>query len=151
MKKGDMIFVYGTLRRGERADINKNALIHDVSFIGLDQINGHLYHLGGYPGVTILDLEGFSPSAPTVTGEVYYIGDQSVVSILDHYEGYNHENPDTGLYNRHLVPTKADRAVWVYTYNFSKSQSRVIDDQLIETGDWKNPRLKQTHRIPKVN
>jgi gamma-glutamylcyclotransferase (GGCT)/AIG2-like uncharacterized protein YtfP len=144
MKKGEFLFVYGTLRRGERADINKNRLIHSVSFIGIDQINGKMYHIGAFPGITIdLSLKDFDTSAPIVIGEIYYIGDQSVVSVLDCYESYDHEHPDKGLYNRHQVFTKNGKIVWVYTYN-----PHVIDDQLIETGDWKNPRLKQTHRIP---
>lgn len=145
MKKGDFLFVYGTLRRGERADINRNALIHAVSFISVDQINGKMYHIGAFPGVKLTNGAEFSPSAPTVTGEIYYIGAESVISILDAYEGYDEIAPDRGLYNRHLIETKGGKMVWVYTYN-----PHVVEDQLIETGDWKNPRLAQTHRIPNI-
>lgn len=147
MKSGDNLFVYGTLRRGERADINKNRLIHSVSYLSVDHINGRMYHIGAFPGVTIpLPVSEFDPAAPTVTGEVYYVGDQSVAAILDAYEGYDEVCPDRGLYNRYQVMTKNGKCVWVYTFN-----PTVLEDQLIETGDWKNPRLKVTHRIPKVN
>lgn len=143
MKKGDLLFVYGTLRRGERADINKNALVHSVSFIKNDSINGLMYHIGAFPGVKLLSAPEaeYDPKLGAVIGEVYYIGDHSVSSILDHYEGYHEDG--TGLYNRFQVWTAGGRLVWVYTYN-----PDVISDQLIETGDWKNPRLKVTNRIP---
>lgn len=145
MKKGDMIFVYGTLLRGERADITKNCLIHSTSLVAPDEINGKLYHIGAFPGVKLVTAPevAFDKNLPTVRGEVYLIGDQSTVSILDHYESYHDDG--TGLYNRFQVRTRGDRYVWVYTYN-----PPVIDDQLIETGDWKNPRLAATHRIPNI-
>jgi len=145
MKKGELLFVYGTLLRGERADITKNILIHSTSLVRADEINGKLYHLGGFPGVKLVSApeSDFNANLPIVKGEVYYIGDQSMVSILDHYEGYS-ENHD-GLYDRCQVLTKGGKLVWVYTYN-----GPVIDDQLIETGSWKQPRLKSTHRIPRL-
>lgn len=144
MKKGELLFVYGTLLRGERADINKNALIHSTSFMSKDQINGYLYHLGAFPGLCLLPrtsdiLDVFDPDGPVVHGETYRVGDQSVCAILDAYEGY------PILYNRQEACTKNHRKVWAYTFN-----PPVIKDQLIETGDWRNPRLVVTHRIPKV-
>lgn len=146
MKKGDFIFVYGTLRKGERADLSKNAKAFSVSFMGLDAVNGLLYHLGGFPGLKLIpNLTEFNDSEPTVKGEVFFVKDASVGAILDAYEGYNTDNPDKGLYDRQVVETMTGRAAWVYTYN-----PVVVEDQLIETGDWKNPRLSVTRKIPNI-
>lgn len=147
MINGDLIFVYGTLRKGERADISKRS-VFTVSPLGLDSVNGKLFHLGAYPGLKL--LEPFSPefndALPKVIGEVYCIQDASVGAMLDAYEGYRAEAPEDGLYNRKVVETLLGRPVWVYTYN-----GWTTDDQLIETGDWKNPRLIVTKRIPRIN
>lgn len=140
MKKGDEVFVYGTLRKGERADLSKNGSNFSVEYLGMDAINGKLYHLGAYPGVKLLqslEIGDFDQAQPLVTGEVFYIKDSSVGALLDAYEGYPH------LYGREQVLSQDGRIVWVYVYN-----PMVIEDQLIETGDWKNPRLASTRTIP---
>lgn len=132
MKKGDHIFVYGTLRRGERADLSKQSHQFGVTFCGEDAINGLLYHLGAFPGVKLPGEPNiWDPLLPVVVGEVFRIRDTSIVSIMDAYEGYNSDDPSTGLYDREEVETKGGRKVWVYVYN-----PPVISDQLIESGDW---------------
>jgi gamma-glutamylcyclotransferase (GGCT)/AIG2-like uncharacterized protein YtfP len=130
MKKGDCIFVYGTLRRGERADLSKQFYAYGVDFVAKDKINGKLYHLGSFPGVKGVNPE-FTPSRPVVTGEVFRVRDLSIAALLDAYESYNPDSPTTGLYNRSQVETEEGRTVWVYTYNHP-----VIEDQRIEGGDW---------------
>jgi gamma-glutamylcyclotransferase (GGCT)/AIG2-like uncharacterized protein YtfP len=45
------VFVYGTLRKGDSNDITK--LIPEPAYMGNSTINGNMYHLGGYPGVTL--------------------------------------------------------------------------------------------------
>jgi gamma-glutamylcyclotransferase (GGCT)/AIG2-like uncharacterized protein YtfP len=146
MKSGDVVFVYGTLRKGERADLSKKS-VFSVSFLGFDSVNGYLYHFGAYPGLKLLEPlpPAFDDSLPMVRGEVYLINDASVGAMLDAYEGYRANAPKEGLYDRHVVETLLGRNVWVYTWN-----SVVTDDQLIETGDWKNPRLIVTKRIPRT-
>lgn len=146
MKKGDSIFVYGTLRRGERADLSKQARNFGVDYVGLDKINGQLYHLGGFPGVKTID-EGepfiWDKALPCVVGEVFRIRDLSIAAMLDAYESYRADDPTGGLYNRCQVGTEKDRKVWVYTYNHP-----VIDDQRIESGDWcKNRDTPSTRRL----
>lgn len=130
MEKGDLIFVYGTLRKGERADLSRNGPAFGVSYMGEDYISGSLYHLGAYPGVK-LDGDTFKEGYPDVTGEVFRIMDASIKTILDAYEGY------PNLYNRSQVTTARGRRVWVYTYNHP-----VRDEQLIVGGDWKKPTLQ---------
>jgi gamma-glutamylcyclotransferase (GGCT)/AIG2-like uncharacterized protein YtfP len=134
MKKGDFIIVYGTLRRGQRADLQKQSHNFGVSYVGNDRINGKLYHLGAYPGVKLF-RHSFDPNLPMVSGEVFYIKETALVAIMDAYEGYDADNPSAGLYDRQEVETENGRKVWVYTYNYP-----VTPDQLIESGDWvRNP------------
>lgn len=145
MKAGDLVFVYGTLRRGERADLSKMSG-RSVDYLDMDFINGKLYHLGAFPGLKLLKatpVDFFDPEKPTVAGEVFLIHDSSVGAILDAYEGYRPDDPSHGHYDRAEVVTKRGRFVWVYVYN-----PLVTEDQWIETGDWKQPRLAATHRIP---
>lgn len=143
MQKGDFIFVYGTLRRGQYADLTKSAHSFGASFRGEDDINGMMYHLGAYPGVKLLNGSGFDGDKPTVHGEVFLIREQALVAILDCYECYEPDNPTLGLYNRVKVETKRGREVWVYTYN-----GRLTPDQRIESGDWcKNPDMPVRHKV----
>lgn len=141
MKKGELIFVYGTLRRGERADLSKGQHNFGVTFLGDDLVSGKLYHLGGYPGVKDVPDAFDWDASYHVVGEIFLIREQAIVSIMDAYEGYDDEVPERGLYNRKQTVTADGRTVWIYTYN-----GRVTPDQLIETGDWKNPRLT-CHRV----
>lgn len=134
MLKNELLFVYGTLRKGERAELQKQSHSFGVSFVNKDSINGKMYHIGTYPGVRDVRVGravDFDPRLPTVVGEVFKIREQSIVALLDAYEGYNSDNPEFGLYNRHQVKTKRGFFVWVYTYN-----PPVRPDQLIESGDW---------------
>lgn len=58
------VFVYGTLRRGDDNDINRQH--PPPRFVGGAEIAGTMYHLGGYPGVVL-------GGAGVVQGEVYAI------------------------------------------------------------------------------
>jgi gamma-glutamylcyclotransferase (GGCT)/AIG2-like uncharacterized protein YtfP len=132
VQKGDYIFVYGTLRRGERADLQKQAHNFGVKFCGTDAINGKMYHLGAYPGVKVCgEPHIWDELLPVVIGEVFLIKNPSIVALMDAYEGYNADEPERGLYNRVQVETRGGDTVWVYTYN-----PPVTPDQQIESGDW---------------
>lgn len=140
MRKGDYIFVYGTLMRGERMDLAKNVITAPhVIYIGPDKVNGNLFMVGPYPGLKT-EVRPFDPRLPVVLGEIFMIRDASVTSFLDSYEGYVSDAPEEGLYNRFVVSTYKGRKAWVYHYN-----PPVKDEQFIETGDWRNPRLPFQH------
>jgi gamma-glutamylcyclotransferase (GGCT)/AIG2-like uncharacterized protein YtfP len=132
MQRGDFIFVYGTLRHGERADLTKQAHFFNIKIkdMGKDAINGEMFHIGCYPGIKLTSGE-FDPKKPMVIGEVYLIRDASIVAILDAYEGYDADDPSRGLYDKIQTETANGRTVWVYTYN-----PPVRREQLIESGDW---------------
>ena len=107
MKKGDLIFVYGTLRVGESADLSRN---QDATFLQQDKINGVIYDLGWYPGVKVAG-DPFTDADPLVVGDVFILGSNDVTKTLDNYECY------PSLYNRIVVQTQSGLSVWVYTYN----------------------------------
>jgi len=130
MLKGDFIFVYGTLRRGERMDLTKQKRNWEIDFISRDRINGKMYLLGTFPGVKDVNSR-FDRNDPLVTGEVFRIRGSSIVALLDAYESYDPDNPTQGLYDRCQVRSERGRLVWVYTYN-----GMVHPEWLIESGDW---------------
>ena len=141
MKKGDLIFVYGTLRLNERASLGTNERAADVKYVGDDLVNGLLYNLGGYPGLKITDLT-FSESRPTVVGEVFRLLTDSIVAVLDAYEGYPF------LYGRQTMRTQGGLSVWAYTY-----VPTVPLSSLIVNGDWCNRDLdvsKLSASLPNV-
>lgn len=123
MKKGDHLFVYGTLRLGQPADLSRSGR---VLFVRPDRISGTIYDLGWYPGVKLPENHSmFSPSSPSVSGDVFLIEDESEIARLDNYEGY------PSLYNRMVVQTESGLPVWVYTYNYE-----TLPQQIISSGVW---------------
>lgn len=72
------VFVYGTLRRGGRNDINR--LQPSPRYVGMGEVQGSLYHIDWYPGLTLGGQE-----AVTVIGEVYEITPQ-LEAVLDEIE-----------------------------------------------------------------
>ncbi len=125
IKKGDLIFVYGTLRCGCSADLSQKP---NNTFITNDRINGEMYNIGWFPGVQDVipvEVAGFNEGQPTIKGEVFQVDADSLGVLLDLYEGY----PD--LYDRKQVSTETGLTVWVYTYNGDCSSKEHITG-----GDW---------------
>lgn len=122
MKQGDAIFVYGTLRVGQSADLNQG---RRALHLGEDRINGLIYHLNWFPGAKAETVTCFDPEQPSISGDVFLLRDNNIVTILDSYEGY------PSLYNRIQTVTEKGRTVWVYTYN-----GNLDDKEPIRTGDW---------------
>src|SRR5579859_790866 len=99
----ELLFVYGTLRKGERAF----RMMEGSTSLGEGTIQGAIYHLGAFPG---LKLTGDS----VVVGELYEV---EGLHKFDHYEGY------PIMYERKKVPVQvkglADPVeAWVYTFNY---------------------------------
>jgi gamma-glutamylcyclotransferase (GGCT)/AIG2-like uncharacterized protein YtfP len=122
MKQGDLLLVYGTLRKGQSADLSRNSR---AEFIGVDQINGLLYELGWFPGVKTVESITFDPDKPTVTGDVFKLHSDDLVEALDSYEGY------PNLYSRVQTTSRDGRTVWVYVFN-----GIVHQDNFIPDGNW---------------
>jgi gamma-glutamylaminecyclotransferase len=118
MKKNSLVFVYGTLRRGE---VN-HYLLETARFCGSHATRAcfRMFSLGTYPAV----LQG---GLDSIQGEVYQV-DARTMSRLDWLEGYPH------AYNRKLIPTPWGRA-WIYLYRES-----VEGRKRIPGGLWRDER-----------
>lgn len=123
MQVNDLIFVYGTLRRGESNDLSSWRAGSAVRFVGEATIGGELYDCGWYPGVK--NPDNFGASDSVVHGEVFEIMEEGVVDRLDDYEGY------PSLYDRTQVVTDGGHRVWVYVFLHD-----VDPEKLIKSGDW---------------
>lgn len=119
------VFVYGTLRRGGRNDINR--LRPAPEYVGMGEVQGVLYHLGWYPGLTLGGEE-----AVTVVGEVYRITDE-LETALDAIEQIV-PGADSEYFKRQVDIAVDGRPVscLVYEINPAKVRGR----QAIGRGDW---------------
>ncbi len=114
------IFVYGTLKRGKRA----NSLLSDAKFIGSGTVSGYeMYMVSDYPGV--VRGEG------RVKGEVYEV-DGETLKRLDEYEGV------PILYERieEAVELEDGRKVRAYLYLYKGRIDDLRKAELNERGEY---------------
>lgn len=111
--KNSLVFVYGTLRRGE---VNHDFL-ETARFCGphATQPYFRMFSLGAYPAVVQGGLD-------SIQGEVYQV-DARTMSRLDRLEGF------PVAYNRKLIPTPWGLA-WIYLYRESVEGRKRIPDGL---------------------
>jgi gamma-glutamylcyclotransferase (GGCT)/AIG2-like uncharacterized protein YtfP len=119
------VFVYGTLRRGGRNDINR--LLPTPEYVGMGEVRGTLYHIDWYPGLTLGGEE-----AVTVVGEVYRIGPE-LEAVLDGIEQI--EDSADSEYFKRIVPIAVD-GVPVPCLLYEINPKHVRDKQVIGHGDW---------------
>jgi gamma-glutamylcyclotransferase (GGCT)/AIG2-like uncharacterized protein YtfP len=116
------LFVYGTLRRG---CANRHARLLDRSalFLGPARVQGRLYRVKWYPGMTLRGDAG-----DWVLGDLFQVRDPLTLTALDQYEG-------TEEYRRVLtmaVLENGDLAqCWVYEYI-----GPVPEERRMVSGDW---------------
>ena len=123
MPDAQLFFVYGTLRRGDDNDITK--LEPSPQFLDEAHIAGTMYHLGGYPGVTL-------GGARQVFGEVYAV-QAELERKLDAIESEYPAKPDEYIKRDiHVLVAGEWRECLVYEINPSYTTGRPI----IESGDW---------------
>ncbi|WP_249660953.1 gamma-glutamylcyclotransferase family protein [Variovorax sp. PCZ-1] len=123
MPEAKLFFVYGTLRRGDDNDITR--LTPAPQFIGEASIAGTMFHLGGYPGVT---LGGSSQ----IVGEVYAVSAE-LEKKLDAIESEYPAQPDEYFKRAIRVQVAGQwRDCFVYEINPSFSVGKPI----IASGDW---------------
>ena len=119
------VFVYGTLRRGGRNDINR--LTPTPKYLGMGEVQGSLFHFDWYPG---LALGGEEPV--TVVGEVYEVTPQ-LEEVLDRIEGL--EPGDHSEYmKRDMAVTVQGRDLQCFLYEINPQ--RVADKSPLAHGDW---------------
>lgn len=119
------VFVYGTLRRGGRNDINR--LRPAPRFVGMGQVQGTLYHFDWYPGLT---LGGHEPV--TVVGEVYAIG-PALEAVLDGIEQIE-DSAESEYFKREVPIEVQGRTLACLVYEINPA--RVRGRQPIGHGDW---------------
>jgi gamma-glutamylcyclotransferase (GGCT)/AIG2-like uncharacterized protein YtfP len=119
------VFVYGTLRRGGRNDINR--LRPAPQYVGMGEVQGVLYHLDWYPG---LALGG--EQAVTVVGEVYRITPE-LEAVLDAIEQIV-PGADSEYFKREVPIAVAGRPLNCLLYEINSVHVR--ERQPIGHGDW---------------
>jgi gamma-glutamylcyclotransferase (GGCT)/AIG2-like uncharacterized protein YtfP len=123
MPETPLFFVYGTLRRGDDNDITR--LSPPPEFVGTATIVGTMFHLEGYPGVT-LGGEG------QVVGEVYAVS-SALEKKLDAIEAEYPAQADA--YTKRMVEVNVGGAMcacYVYEVNPAYVQGKPV----IASGDW---------------
>ena len=120
---GKLVFVYGTLRKGDcRFGIETLVeQIHEEAYLEGFQ----LVHLGGFPGIM--------PGKGRVRGEVHLY---STFARLDMIEGFCQEEPERSFYRREkvMVELPTGEALQASTYIFNGRPGK--EPRIIESGDW---------------
>lgn len=119
------VFVYGTLRRGGRNDINR--LSPPPEYVGMGEVRGLLYHIDWYPGLTLGGEE-----AVTVVGEVYRIAPE-LEAVLDDIEQIV-PGGDSEYFKREVEILVEGRPIPCLLYEINPA--RVRGRQVIGHGDW---------------
>jgi gamma-glutamylcyclotransferase (GGCT)/AIG2-like uncharacterized protein YtfP len=119
------VFVYGTLRRGGRNDINR--LAPAPRYVGMGEVPGVLYHLDWYPGLTLGGEE-----AVTVVGEVYRIT-PALEAVLDEIEQIV-PGTDSEYFKREVAIAVEGRSLTCLVYEINPRHVR--ERQPIGHGDW---------------
>lgn len=120
------IAVYGTLRRGERA----NGMLDNAVFIGTDTITGSLFMATNNAWFPYMTLEGDTP----VVVDIYTGVDEFLLQNLDGYEGYDSRSPEHSLYRRvNAVTNEKEIPVEIYVQSGAGRENPVK----IVAGDWK--------------
>lgn len=117
------VFVYGTLRRGERNDIARCR--PRPVFVGNTSVEGRLYDLGAYPGIVLGE-------GGRVVGEVYRITAEVEVA-LDILEEVKADG--SGEYRKEDVSVMVSgRALLCLVYEIHPE--RLVGRPVIASGDW---------------
>jgi gamma-glutamylcyclotransferase (GGCT)/AIG2-like uncharacterized protein YtfP len=117
------VFVYGTLRKGDSNDITK--LDPAPIYIGKTQISGNMYHLGGYPGVTL-------GGTNTIMGEVYAIT-EPLERLLDGIESEYPAQTDE-YYKRDIQVTVNEQLLDCIVYEINDVYIQGKPQMM--SGDW---------------
>ena len=130
------LFVYGTLRRSTGTEWSRslNAMSR---FVASGRSRGALFHLGGYPGMTVGQGDDL-----WVSGEVYLLNDpSSALRVLDAYEGCSPTAPPPHEFERRVVNVLLDDGqlvrAWAYVYSLETAGKARIP-----SGDFLQPKSR---------
>ena len=108
----DLLFVYGTLRRGFRLHHHLKRM--GAEYVAAGKVQAELFDLGEFPGARKSSKPG-----KTIEGELYRLhGVQKSLKVLDQVEGFSPRSP--GRFQRATtevtVPNGEQRLAWIYWY-----------------------------------
>ncbi|MDQ8733983.1 gamma-glutamylcyclotransferase [Paenibacillus sp. LHD-38] len=130
----EMVFVYGTLRRGEA---NCRLLEGAEMVASIAYAKGCLVDTGfGFPAM-------IPTTDKSVTGELYEVNLENLIR-LDRLEGYYGPGDSRNHYERTRIDVKTDYGLvmaWAYIY------LQHAQDQVIPHGDWKLYRMRRQKNI----
>lgn len=120
----DLLFVYGTLRRGSRHP-SARLLAENADWLGLADFRGRLFDLGAYPGAAP------SPDpAHRVLGDLYRLNaPATLLPLLDRYEEFGKAFPEPNEFIRSLQPVRFKGCAlkaWIYLYNLPTGNLAVL-------------------------
>ncbi|NJS35704.1 MAG: gamma-glutamylcyclotransferase [Brachymonas sp.] len=123
MPEEHLYFVYGTLRQGDDNDITR--LQPAPRFIAHATIQGTMYHLGGYPGVTLNGND-------TIVGEVYAVS-AALEMKLDAIESEYPAQSDEYV-KREIQISIDDQPCTCFVYEINAAY--ILGKPRIASGDW---------------
>jgi gamma-glutamylcyclotransferase (GGCT)/AIG2-like uncharacterized protein YtfP len=114
----DLLFVYGTLRRGSGSPMH-GLLAAEADFVSDAAFRGRLYLIGDYPGAVPSDACG-----DVVRGELYRLHrPEDSLAWIDRYEQCGNGFPAPQEYLRQIrqviLPDGSVCKAWIYLYNHS--------------------------------
>ena len=129
----DLLFVYGTLKRGAR-NAMAGRLARTAVFVGAATYQGKLYLVDDYPGAV--------PSrnvADRVRGEVWRLREPAeMLAELDEYEGCGQSFSPPTEYERRVEQVTLNNgeplAAWIYLYRHSTDGLRRIESGVFVVG-----------------
>ncbi|MBU1358702.1 MAG: gamma-glutamylcyclotransferase [Gammaproteobacteria bacterium] len=121
------VFVYGTLRRGERNDIAH--FLPRPDYVGQGRLRGLLYDLGAYPGAVLGGETWIEGEIYRITGEV-----EAALDVLEEVA------PDgSGEYLKREVPVESQGRMLICLV-YEIHPERVALKPVIACGDWRERR-----------
>ncbi len=118
-----LFFVYGTLRKGDSNDITR--LQPAPRYVGAARIKGVMFHLGGYPGVTL-------GGDKDIVGEVYAVSPQ-LETKLDAIESEYPAQSDE--YAKRAMQLQVDgKTLDCFVYEINPRFA--LGKPVIASGDW---------------
>jgi len=141
---GDLLAVYGTLRRGGRLHDRLGTATGRAVVVGAATIAGDIYEVASHDRDPIVDISYPCLDAGgdgRVVVELYDIVDPSLWGELDELEGFDPDDLDNSEYHRRLVrvhdvlPSALDATTaWTYVYVLRAPDAA----RRIAGGDWIN-------------
>jgi gamma-glutamylcyclotransferase (GGCT)/AIG2-like uncharacterized protein YtfP len=111
----DLLFVYGTLRRGFALHHHLRRM--GAEFVARGEVQAELYDLGKFPGARKSTRPG-----KVLAGEIYRLRQvEKALKVLDHVEGFSPQAAEKSSFRRAttevVLPNGERRVAWIYWLN----------------------------------